>query len=371
MLFRSCVMDTGDPDIRFDDKGVCNHCRDFIQNRAGYSYQGATSDAALEKLLKEMKAAGRGRKYDCVLGLSGGVDSSYAAYLARKLGLRVLAVHLDNCWNSPIAESNIQAIASRLGIDHECHSVDSDEFRDLQVAFLKASVPEAETPTDIAIPAVLHSVAAQYGVKYIISGGNYATEGIMPVMWHYNARDIRYLKHIHRRFGSERLRSFPLFGFMKEMYFKLVKGIKIIYLLNYVPYNKLEAIALLQAELGWQDYGGKHKESVYTAFIQGYYLFRKFGIDYRRAMYSTQICLGQMSRGEALKQLEQLPYNEEKVKKDKVLVAEKLGLKPEELDQMIAAPPKWYRDYPNREKFLGIVYDTYRRLYRKKKGYNF
>ena len=236
---------------------------------------------------------------------------------------------------------------------------------------MKASVPEAETPTDIAIPAVLHKVAARQGVKYIISGGNYATEGIMPVHWHYNARDIRYLKHIHKRFGSGRLRSFPLFGFVQEMYFKLVKGIKTIYLLNYVPYDKQEAIAKLQAELGWQDYGGKHNESVYTGFIQGYYLFNKFGIDYRRAMYSTQICLGQMNREQALKQLEQLPYKEEKVIKDKALVAEKLGLKPGELDQIIAAPAKWYRDYPNQEKFLGFVYNTYRRLYGKKKGYNF
>ena len=368
---KRCVMDTGDPDIQFNEHGTCNHCTEFLERRVGLSYQVTKSDEALEGLVKEMKAKGKGKKYDCVLGLSGGVDSSYAAYIARQNGLRVLAVHLDNGWNSDDAVLNIRNIASKLGIDYESYVVDWEEFKDLQIAFLKASVPEAETPTDIAIPAALHRVAARYGIKYIISGGNYATEGILPVLWHYNARDTRYLRHIHKRFGSIKLWTFPLFGFLHEMYFKLVKGIKTVYLLNHVAYAKDQAMEVLKKELDWRYYGGKHYESHYTGFIQGYYLYKKFGIDYRRATFSTMICFGQLSREEALKQLNELPYKEEKVKKEKPYVAKKLGMTEAELNKIIEAPPKWYRDYPNQEKMLGFIYDTYRKLYGKKKGYNF
>src|SRR5688500_13027084 len=281
-ICKRCVMDTTDLRITFDENGYCNHCAEFLNIRAGHKYQGAESDKALERIIEEMKRAGKGKDYDCIIGLSGGIDSSYAAYIAKENGLRVLAVHLDNGWNSEEAVMNIKNIARKLGIDYESYVLDWEEFKDLQLSFLKASIPEADTPTDMAIPASWHHFAAKYNVKYIISGGNFATEGILPGSWHYNAKDMKYFSHIQKTFGEKRLKNFPFFGFKKDMYYKLVKGMRIIYLLNYVSYEKEEAMKFLKDKLDWKFYGGKHYESKYTGFIQSYYLYEKFGIDYRR-----------------------------------------------------------------------------------------
>jgi 7-cyano-7-deazaguanine synthase in queuosine biosynthesis len=263
-------MDTTDPLIFFDEKGQCNHCTEFLDKRARHQYRGAVSDEALQAIIAEMKHAGAGKEYDCVVGLSGGIDSCYAAYICRQHGLRVLAVHMDNGWNSEEAVQNIRTIAEKLQVGYESYVLDWEEFKDLQLAFLKASVPEADTPTDIAILASLHKVAAQYGVKYIISGGNFATEGILPKCWHYNAKDLRYFNHIQKKFGTRKLRKFPTFGFQKEMYYKLVKRMKMVYMLNLVPYDKDATMSFLQKELDWKYYGGKHYESKYTGFIQSY-----------------------------------------------------------------------------------------------------
>lgn len=362
-----CVMDTTDPLIAFDISGKCNHCTEFTDKRSKHNYQGGESDRILLNLINVMKKAGMGREYDCVLGVSGGIDSSYAAYVAVKHGLRVLAVHLDNGWNSEDAVLNIRYVAEKLGIDYMSYVLDWEEFKDLQLAFLKASVPEAETPTDIAIPAALHKVAAENGIRYIISGGNFSTEGILPKCWHYNAKDTTYLKHIQKTFGTRKLRKFPLFGFVEEAYFKLVKGIRIVYVLNHVPYAKDEAMQLLTAELSWRYYGGKHYESKYTGFIQSYYLCKKFSIDYRRATLSTQICTGEVTRENALKELAQPPFNDAKVALEKEYIAKKLGISGQEFDRIIDTPAKFYWDYPNDEKRLGFIYDTYRRLFKKEK----
>jgi N-acetyl sugar amidotransferase len=362
-----CVMDTTDPDISFNEKGECNHCTEFIEKRARHKYQGETSDKALALLISQIKRSSKNKEFDCVVGLSGGIDSSYAAFIARKHGLRVLAVHMDNGWNSEEAVLNIKNIASKLQVEYESYVLDWEEFKDLQIAFLKASVPEADTPTDIAILSSLHKVAARYGIKYIISGGNFATEGILPKTWHYNAKDLTYFNHIYKRFGKGRLSKFPTFGFMSEMYYKLVKGIKMTYLLNYVPFEKSEAMALLEKELNWKYYGGKHYESKYTGFIQAYYLYEKFGIDYRRATFSSQICVGAVSREEALETLKFKPYNEEQIANEKIYIAKKLGLTDNEFDQILHLPSKWYRDYPNDEKRLSVIYDTYRKVFKKEK----
>jgi N-acetyl sugar amidotransferase len=362
-----CVMDTTDPDIIFNDIGECNHCTEFIEKRALHKYQGASSDKVLVELIERMKQAGSGKEFDCVVGLSGGIDSSYAAYIARQHGLRVLAVHMDNGWNSEEAVQNIKNIANKLDVEYESYVLDWEEFKDLQVAFLRASVPEADTPTDIAILSALHKVAAKYGVKYIISGGNFATEGILPKTWHYNAKDLTYFNHIYKRFGSKRLKKFPTFGFLSEMYYKLIKGIKMVYILNYVPFDKEDAMALLERQLNWKYYGGKHYESKYTGFIQAYYLYEKFGIDYRRATFSSQICVGAVSREEALEELKSKPYKEEQIREEKSYIAKKLGLTENEFESIIKLPPKWYRDYPNDEKRLKLVYDTYRKLFKKEK----
>lgn len=366
-----CVMDTSDPQINFNDKGECNLCVEFKSKRILHNYNGSKSDAELSELINTMKQSGKGKKYDCIIGLSGGIDSSYVGWIAREHGLRVLAVHMDNGWNSEEAVLNIRNVASKLGIDYESYVLDWNEFKDIQLAFLKASVPEAETPTDIAIPAAMHKVAAKYGVKYIISGGNFATEGILPKSWHYNAKDLRYFKSIISRFGTKRIKSFPTFGFLKEFYYKIFKGIKIIYILNYVPYDKDKTIDFLKEKLDWRDYGGKHYESKYTGFIQSYYLFKKFNIDYRRATLSTQICTNAITRGEALNILKTVPYKDETVTKEKAYIAKKLDISIDELEQIIDLPAKWYWDYPNDEKRLSFIYNTYRKLFNKEKLANF
>jgi N-acetyl sugar amidotransferase len=360
-------MDTSDPDIVFNERGECNHCSEFIDKRSQHKYQGKKSDQALTDLISKIKHSARGKDFDCVVGLSGGIDSSFAAYIARQHGLRVLAVHMDNGWNSEEAVLNIKNIAGKLNVEYESYVLDWEEFKDLQVAFLKASVPEADTPTDIAILSALHQVASKYGIKYIISGGNFATEGILPKTWHYNAKDLTYFNHIHKRFGKKRLKKFPTFGFLSEMYYKLLKGMKMVYILNYVPFNKEEAMRLLEKELSWKYYGGKHYESKYTGFIQSYYLYEKFGIDYRRATLSSQICVGEVTREEALQILQTKPYKEDQIRIEQAYVAKKLGLTDHEFDQILQLPPKRYRDYPNDEKRLTFVYNSYRRLFKKEK----
>lgn len=362
-----CVMDTTDPIITFNDKGECNHCTEFINKRAKHQYDATKSEPELEELIKSMKIAGKGKDYDCIIGISGGVDSSYAVYLAKQRGLRVLGVHLDNGWNSEEAVQNILNIAKLLEIDYESYVLDWEEFRDLQLSFLKAGVPEAETPTDIAIQGAVHHFAKKYGVKYIISGGNFATEGILPKHWHYNAKDLTYLNHIQKKFGSKKLKQFPKFGFLQETYCKVIKGIKTIYLLNMVPYDKEKSMEFLKSELNWKYYGGKHYESKYTGFIQSYYLYEKFKIDYRRATFASQICNGILSRSEAMEELRKLPYNMDEVNREIDYISKKLRITRDELVQLIDSPPHWYADYPNDEKRLGFIYDTYRKIYKKEK----
>jgi N-acetyl sugar amidotransferase len=357
-----CVMDTGDSEIVFDEDGYCNHCKEYFENTSKRTYQGKESDMQLAQLVNKIKRKGRNKEYDCVIGVSGGVDSIYTAYLAKKMGLRPLAVHMDNGWNSELAVSNIEKILKKLNIDLITEVLDWEEFRDLQLAFLKASVPEAETPTDIAIPAAMHKVAAKYNIKYIFSGGNFATEGILPKSWHYNAKDVKFLKAIHKKFGTKKRKSFPTFGFEKEMYYKLVKGIRMIYPLNYVPYNKQEAMKVLEHELEWKNYGGKHHESIYTKFVQSYLLPEKFGIDYRRATFSTQICAGEITRDEALTELNKKPYDEAGVEEEKIYLCKKLCIDADELNEILNLPARSYKDYPNDKGKLEFIYNIYRKL---------
>lgn len=359
-----CVMSDTDPDITFDAEGRCNHCTDYLDRLANLTYRPGESDRELAAIVERIKAAGRGKEYDCVMGISGGVDSCYAAYVAKSHGLRPLAVHMDNGWDSDTAAKNIKNVCGTLGVDYQSYVLDWEEFRDLQLAFLRASVPEIETPTDIAIPAAVHRVAAEHGAKFVLSGGNYATEGILPRTWHYNAKDVRFLKAVHRQCGSGKLGSFPTFGFVKETYYKFAKGIRFVYILNLVPYAKADAMAKLR-ELGWEDYGGKHYESTITGFVQSYLLPVKFQIDYRRATLSSQICAGDITREEALEVLKEPPFDPERIRHEKVYIAKKFGITTEEMDAILAAPPKSHRDYPNSERFLEFLYGVYRRFLSK------
>lgn len=352
---------TADSGISFDSQGYCQYCNYYHSQLANLTYQGPRSDARLAQIAEEIRAAGKGLKYDCVVGLSGGIDSSYVAYTVKRLGLRAFCVHLDNGWDSDISVRNIKRIIDKLGFDYESYVLDWEEFKDLQLSFLRASVPDVETPTDMAIPAIAHDAAHKHGVKFIIGGGNYATEGIRPAWWHYDRKDVLYLKAIHARFGTVPLRTFPTFGFQKEIFYKL-NGIKSVYVLNYLPYSKAIAMETLKREFNWTYYGGKHYESKFTGFIQAYYLFEKFKIDYRVATLSSQICAGAISRDAALIELEGKPYDSQKIEQEVLYLCKKLGISRNEFDAIMTAPPKSYKDYPNNELFLHFLYSAYRSL---------
>lgn len=356
-------MDTSDPEIHFDENGYCNHCINYFNTLKHLTYHGEKSDAELEKIVAKIKASGKNQTYDCVIGVSGGIDSSYVAYLTKKLGLKPLAVHMDNGWNSELAVSNIEKLLNQLNIDLYTHVLDWEEFKDLQLSFLKASVPEIETPTDMAIPAVLHQVAAKHNIKYIISGGNYATEGILPKSWHYDRKDVTFLKAIQKQFGTKKLKTFPTFGYQKEIYYKFVKGIRFVYMLNYVPYSKKDAVELLEKELNWKYYGGKHFESRFTKLVQAYILPEKFNIDYRKSTYSTQICAGEVNREEVIDELQLKPYRDINLTEEIEYFCKKLNISVSDFNKMMKEKPKSYRDYPNNQAFLEFLYKTYQRYF--------
>lgn len=358
-------MDTSDPEIAFDEKGICNHCRQYEHRVATEIVRGPAGEARLAATVDAIRNSGRGKDYDCIIGVSGGVDSTTVAYtVKRKLGLRPLAVHFDNGWNSELAVDNIQRALKILDIDLETHVVDWEEFRDLQLSFLRASVANAEIPTDHGINALLYQAAARHGVKYIIGGGNVATEGILPFAWGYYNQDLRHLKAIHRQFGTVPLRTMPTISMRDYLWYVFVRRIRIIPILNYVGYNKTASMELIQRELGWRHYGGKHYESIYTRFFQGYLLPRKFGFDKRRAHLSTLVCSGEISREAALAEMQNDPYAANNLREDKEFVLKKLGLTTAEFDAIMALPRRTYRDYPSNALFFHRM-ASLRKLFKK------
>ncbi|MDB4042754.1 N-acetyl sugar amidotransferase [Gammaproteobacteria bacterium] len=367
-----CVMDSSDPLIEFSENGFCNHCTDYLKIRIGHINQDPSNLKPLITLFDQIKRKGKGKKYDCVIGMSGGVDSSFLAVLAAEHGLRVMCVHLDNGWNSPIAVENIRTLVKRLKFSYSSYVLPWSSFRKVQLAFLQASVPEAETPTDVAIQKAVHDTALKYKISYILSGGNMASEGILPDSWHYNARDTKYshaiLRHANipiKLFKSQR------FGFIDEFYAKIIRRIKTVYPLNHISYDKNHARLMLEQEYDWKYYGSKHGESKYTKFIQTYLLVKRHGIDYRRATLSSEICTDKISREEALKILENTPYQESEVDEQIIYIAKKLKISKKELLDIINLAPRWYFNFPNNIKNLGRMYDLYRFLLGKEKTSNF
>ena len=251
--------------------------------------------------MKQIKSSKKNNKYDCVIGVSGGVDSSYVAYILKKeFKLNPLAIHLDNGWNSELAVRNIENLLSKLEIDLYTHVIDWEEFRDLQISFLKSSVANSEIPTDHAIVALLYKIAEKENIKFILHGGNLATESIMPEAWMHDAKDLKFLNSIHKTFSSKSLKSYPKMSYLKLFWKIFIKRIKYIGILNYIAYDKNQAMEILEKNLGWKKYEEKHFESIYTKFFQGYLLPKKFGIDKRKAHYSSLIINGQMKRNEAI-----------------------------------------------------------------------
>jgi N-acetyl sugar amidotransferase len=337
-------MDTSDPDITFDAAGVCHHCHAYdesVRTRV-LTDQPAKRDA----LVAEIKSAGK--QYDCIIGVSGGVDSTYVAYAARKLlGLRPLAVHLDNGWDSELAVKNIQHVLEKLGIELYTEVLDWDEFRDLQLAFLRASTPDSEIPSDHAIVSVLYRQARRLGVRYILSGCNVRTESHLPPAWSRGHSDWMYIQGLQKQFGTRQLKTFP-----HRNAFNLIWDTRTIHwidILNYLDYKKADALRVLQDELGWQYYGGKHYESIYTRFYQGYILPKKFGFDKRRMHLSSLICSGEITREQALAELEKPPYPDDLQASDREYVIKKLGITESDFDSIMRSPPKRFTDYPSYE----------------------
>jgi N-acetyl sugar amidotransferase len=353
-----CILDTTDPNIEFDEKGVCNHCRGYEKIAQRRVFKGVEGEKKFEELVKKIKEDGKGLKYDCIIGLSGGVDSTYVAYITKKAGLKPLAVHLDNGWDSELAVKNVENILKKLNIDLFTYVLDWDEFRDLQVAYFKASVIDIEVLTDHAITATLYDIANERGIKYILSGSNTVTEAIMPPSWSYHKNDLVNLKAIHKQFGTVKLKRFPILGIFRKTYFQLIKGIKSIPILNYVEYVKKDAKQVIARELGWKDYGGKHYESIFTRFYQAYILPRKFNADKRKAHLSTLICSGQITREEALKGMQEELYPAEMLKQDKEYVLKKLGFSEEDFEKIMNLPVRDHGYYKSSLKRLNFLRDV-------------
>lgn len=360
-----CVMDTTAEEISFDEKGVCSFCHYFDREVQPVLARARSEEGRqlLLRVVETIKEAGRGKAHDCVLGLSGGTDSSYLTYLAVQFGLRPLVVHVDTGWDTEVAAANIRNLVEKLGLEVEMVTVDWDEMRDLQIAFYRAAVRNCEIPQDHAFLAALYHTAGRHGIRFLLSGGNLATESVLPRSWGYNAGDLRHLLDVHRRFGSGRLKRFPMLSFWQRyFYYPFLKGIREVRLLNYVPYNKAEAKELLKRECGWQDYGGKHFESVLTRFFQGYYLPTKFGIDKRKAHFSSLILAGQMTREAALEELKQPPYSLEQAEADKEYIAQALGLTLQEWESILATPARDHRDFKSSSAMFALKDYLVRRI---------
>jgi N-acetyl sugar amidotransferase len=358
-------MDTTDPEIVFDERGICNHCRAYDANAARFAFSPEERQQRFDALVARMRQEGQGKDYDCVIGLSGGVDSSYVAHLLVRQGVRPLAVHLDNGWNSELAVKNIENLVTKLGIDLITHVVDWEEFRDLQLAFLRASTPDSEIPSDHAIVALLCRTAVKHRIRFMVTGRNYQTESHLPRRWSSGHLDWKYIRGLNRRFGGRPLRTFPHVSVLQLSLWLATGRLEWVDLLNLVDYDKERAIREMEEALGWKYYGGKHYESIYTRFYQGYILPRKFGFDKRKTHLSSLICSGRMSREEALEELKKPPYPEELQREDREYATKKFGLTEQEFEGIMQAPPKDYRDYPHFDLLEQGWYRWGRTLYRR------
>ncbi|MCC6225841.1 MAG: N-acetyl sugar amidotransferase [Microthrixaceae bacterium] len=348
-----CVMDTSDPNIGFDSNGVCNHCTRAELLLRSLPQTDVEVDARLDRLRERVLGASRCGGYDCVIGMSGGIDSAYVALLASRLGLRALAVHFDNGWNSEVAVGNIEAACTKLGFDLETYVVNWNEFRDLQRSFLRASVIDIELVTDHAIFAVMHRLAKDRGVKFVLSGTNIATESVMPDAWVWPKQDWRNIRAIQKRFGTVPLMTFPhdsilTFGMMRA----LNLGCTYVQILNNIHYRRDLAERELSEELAWRDYGEKHHESIFTRFYQCAILPTKFGVDKRKAHLSSRIVNGELSREEALAELASPACGPDLLAEDREYVLKKLGFSSSEFDAIMAAPPRPHDDYPSLGRLL-------------------
>ena len=355
----SCVMDTTDKFITFDNKGVCNHCLLYAERKKKLIQNSHEKHQALTNTIHTIKKSSKNKKYDCIVGISGGVDSSYVAYLAKQWGLRALLVHLDNGWNSELAVKNVENIVKYTGFDLYTLVINWEEFKDLQRSFFKADVIDLELLSDHAIFATVNKLTRTYKINYLLSGENFETEAILPVSWNWRKSDAKNIKAIHKKYGSLKLRTFPFMSSLKKTIMQYTGVAKSIPILNFLDYNKENVMEILKNEMNWKYYGGKHYESLFTRFYQGVVLPKKFGIDKRRAHLSTLINSKQLLRDEALALLKEEIYPKALQQEDFELVCKKLDFTPQELDNYLSRPGKSHLNYGSDEKLFNLMRKIY------------
>ena len=357
LVCKKCIMDSiNDPDILINDDGVCNHCTtfDFEFNKLP---KGINKEKELESIIKKIKLKGIGRKYDCLLGVSGGVDSSYLAYLCSIYGLRPLIIHFDNGWNSELSVLNIQNLLDKLGFDFETLVINWDEFKDLQLSYFKAGVVDLEFPTDHAILASMFKIAKKHNIKFVLSGHNVVTEGTyLPKSWVHSKLDYLNLKDIHKQYGSIKLKTYPYLSFIKRLYNFYNSQFEYIQLLNLVDYNKFEVKKKLISELSWKDYGGKHFESIFTRFYQGYILPNKFNIDKRVFHYSCLVQSEQITREQAIILLQEPIYDINLLESDKKYVLKKLNFNEATFEDYMRAPIRKHNEFKSEQRYWNFYF---------------
>ncbi len=347
-----CILDTyDDPKIEFDVNGVCNYCIEYEELAVSHDISIEEKTELLNVAVKNIKNEGKEKEYDCIFGISGGTDSTFLAGEIKRLGLRPLIVHFDNGWNSELAVKNIENVLNKLGLDLFTYVVDWEEFKDIQLSFLKASVIDIELVTDHAIMAVLYNEAMKRGIKYVVTGHNFVTEAILPQSWYHTKLDVLNLKSIHKKYGKVKLKTYPTFNYLKKAYSNNILKLKVVNLLDYLDYNKDEAKKVIMEQFGWKDYGGKHYESIFTRFYQGYILPVKFKVDKRKAHLSTLINSGQITRAEALKEIEAPPYDPQQLVKDKEFVLKKFGFSETEFDSIMKLPVRSHLEFASYLKY--------------------
>jgi N-acetyl sugar amidotransferase len=346
----NCVMDTSDSTLQFDERGWCQYCRNYHDNIRPNWHPDQRGLVEILPLIDKIKHEGRAREHDCIIGISGGLDSSYVTYIAKeKFGLRPLMFHCDTGWNSDLGVSNIQKMIEGLGLDLVTEVVNWEEMKDLQRAFFQSQVSFVDTPQDLALFSAMYNFAAENGFKYVITGGNNSTECVRESLeWTYFSTDTVHVRDIHRRFGSRPLTTFPMCDIMKyRLYYRWIKGMRVVKLLDYVPYIKKDAIRVLGERFGWQPYPQKHYESRFTRFYESYWTPKKFGYDKRRAYLSSEILTGQLTREEALERLAKPELDEQTMAQEFEYVAAKLGWTVGEFEAIFRGKNKTFRDYRN------------------------
>lgn len=350
-----CVMDTTDSKIVFDENGVCDHCNDFEQNVKPSWFTDERGDIELKKTISKIKEDGKNRDFDCIIGMSGGADSSYLLHVAvKEYGLRPLVFHVDGGWNSQIAVNNINVMIEKLGLDLYTEVINWEEMKDFQLAYFKAGVSNIDVPQDHAFVATLYNFAAKYKIKYILNGGNISTECVRnPLEWIYYGTDMAQIRDIRKRFGANPMKTYPFSSVLRhKLYLRYIQRVQVVKPLNYFPYIKEEAMQVLADEYGWIPYPQKHFESRFTKFYEGYWLPKKFGFDTRKVQYSSLILTDQMTREEALEKLQAPAISDEDAKHDFEYIATKLGISVEELQMYFDQPNKSYKDYKNQQSLF-------------------